>query len=170
MTIKPQDILILLKIIAKRDTPWLQTDLADDLAMSRAEVSNALSRAVNAGLLDEDKRTPRRAALLEFIRYGVKYVYAVKPGPLTRGIVTAHSAKPLAQFIRAEPTEKYVWPSSAGDTRGQGVEPLYPTIPKIVQKDWALYEMLTLIDALRLGRVREQKIAIDELTKRIMEV
>ena len=170
MGIKPQDLLILLKIIAMQAKPWRQIELADDLAISRAEVSNALERCFQVGLIDEDKRTPHKAALLDFIQYGLRYVFAAKPGPTVRGIVTAHSAPPLAGRIVSDQTDVYVWSSPDGDARGQEIEPLYPTVPKAVKNEPMLYEMLALVDALRLGRVREQKIALEELKMRMMRI
>lgn len=168
MGIKPQDILILLKIIAMGQRPWRQVELADELAISRAEVSNSLGRCYQVGLIDESKRTPHKVALLEFIQYGLKYVFAVKPGPMVRGILTAHAAPPLASHIVSDQSEVYVWPWPEGEARGQAVEPLYPTVPKVIKNAPVLYEMLALVDALRLGRIREQKIALEELKIRIM--
>ncbi|MBN1561227.1 hypothetical protein JW998_13320 [candidate division KSB1 bacterium] len=40
-------------------------------------------------------------------------------------------------------------------------------MPAACAKDDKLYELLALVDAIRLGRAREKKRAIDELRKRI---
>jgi hypothetical protein len=45
----------------------------------------------------------------------------------------------------------------------------HKTIPQIVQDDELFYELLTIIDTIRVGRVREVKIAIDELNKRLKD-
>lgn len=169
MGIKPQDILVLLKMVAMGKRPWKQSDLADDLLLSRAEVSNSLCRAVEVGLLDQEKRVPQKGALLEFIAHGLKYVFPAKPGPLTRGIPTSHSASPLTKKIVSEPGDAYVWASAEGEMRGQEIEPLYPSVPKAVKKDPLLYEMLALVDGIRVGRARERKIAIEELQRRFRE-
>ena len=58
-------------------------------------------------------------------------------------------------------------PYAKGIKRGQSIEPLYKTVPKIAQKDKSLYELLALTDTLRVGRAREIKIAIEELEKRM---
>jgi hypothetical protein len=47
------------------------------------------------------------------------------------------------------------------------VEPLYRTVPEAVAGDSELYELLALIDAIRVGRAREIKIAHDELSRRL---
>lgn len=169
MGIKAQDILILLKIASKGKEPWRQSELADELAISRAEVCHSLDRCAEVGLLDEDKRVPQKEALLNFIAHGLKYVFHAKPGPLVRGIPTAHSAPPLTKKIVSNPGDTFVWPSPDGQVRGQEIEPLYPSVPKAIKNAPKLYEMLALVDAVRIGRVREQKIAIEELRKRLKE-
>jgi hypothetical protein len=169
MGIKPQDVVVLLKIVAMGKRAWKQSELADELAISRAEVCNSLDRCAEVGLLDNDKRIPQKGALLEFITYGLKYVFSAKPGPLCRGIPTSHSALPLAKKIVSEPGDAYVWPSPEGEVRGQEIVPLYPSVPKALKNAPRLYEMLTLVDAIRLGRTRERKLAIEELKNRFKE-
>ena len=44
--------------------------------------------------------------------------------------------------------------------------PLYPTVPEAALRDEKLYELLALVDALRVGRVREREIAITALKNR----
>ena len=51
--------------------------------------------------------------------------------------------------------------------RGQQIQPLYNTIPQAVKEDNELYQLLVIVDTLRMGRVREREIAIAELTKHI---
>ncbi len=170
MGIKSQDIVVLLKIVAMGNRNWKQSEVADELGISRAEVCHALDRCAEVGLLDDDRRIPQKAALLEFIHYGLKYVFPAKPGPLCRGIPTSHSAAPLSKKIVSEPGDSYVWPRADGKMRGQEIEPLYPSIARIdFDKAPRLYEMLTLVDAVRVGRTRERKIAIEELGKRFKE-
>jgi hypothetical protein len=81
-------------------------------------------------------------------------------------MLTAHSAEPLNRIIQA--TDKYVWPYAKGLERGQAIEPLYPTLVAASLKDTDLYELLTLVDAIRVGRVREKEMAKRELEKRIL--
>lgn len=162
---RPHDVVILLKIAAKGRTSWLMKDLAHELSISQSEVSESLNRSMQAGLLAADKRKLMKSALLEFLQYGLRYVYPQKPGSITRGLATAHSAPPLNDIIRS--SEAYVWPWAKGTQRGQRVEPLHPSVPEACTKDPALYELLALTDSLRLGKAREQKIAITELKKRL---
>jgi len=163
---RPQDIVILLKIISGKNDGWRNIDIANSLMISPSEVTEALNRCKIAGLIDSKKRIINANSLKEFLIYGLKYVFPVEPGGLVRGIATAHSAYPINQQISSN--ETYVWPYAKGDQRGQAIEPLYKTIPVIVQQDNLLYELLVIIDTFRVGRVRETKIAIDELEKRLI--
>lgn len=165
--IKPQDILILLKILSMDRTDWRQVDLAESLDISQSEISQSLVRLKYADLLTDDTRNVMRSSLLEFLLHGIKYAFPQKPGALVRGIPTAHSAPPLKNEILSN--ENYVWPTATGDVRGFRVDPLYPSIPKAVKNDLKLYAMLALVDAIRIGRAREKKLAEQELKKLIHE-
>jgi len=83
---------------------------------------------------------------------------------MVRGVVNAHSAEPLANHIQSE--QRFVWPYAKGEDRGFAVEPLHPNVPKACLEDDKLHELLALIDAIRLGNVREQNLAMDELKAR----
>ena len=96
---RPQDIVILLKIAAKGSDAWLMKDLANELFISASEVTEALNSNVYAGLLSADKRQIMKSATLDFLKYGLKYVFPQKVGTLVRGIPTAHSALPLSNLM-----------------------------------------------------------------------
>ena len=130
-----------------------------------SEVSESINRSVQAGLISADKKTLMKGALLEFLKHGLKYVYPQHPGAMVRGIATAHSAQPLKKLIQSN--ENYVWSWPEGNVRGQSIQPLHPSVPAACTKDKELYELLSLTDALRIGRKREQEIAYKELEKKL---
>ena len=160
-----QDVVILLKISSNKLLPWQMKDLAMELMISSSEVSESINRSVQAGLISADKKTIMKGALLEFLKHGLKYVYPQHPGALVRGIATAHSALPLKKRIQSN--EHYVWSWPQGNVRGQSVQPLHPSVPAACLKDKELYELLSLTDALRIGKKREQEIAFKELEKKL---
>jgi hypothetical protein len=47
------------------------------------------------------------------------------------------------------------------------IEPLYPTVPQAAKKDKEFYCLVALVDAIRVGRSREYRLATNELKKRI---
>ena len=163
---RPQDIVVLLKIISLQNQKWRNIDIANALHLSPSEVSEALNRSKISKLIDGKKKSVNSNSFKEFLVYGLKYVFPVEPGAIVRGVPTAHSAPPISEVI-SQGEDIYVWPYANGDTRGQAIDPLYKTIPEVAQKDKSFYELLAIADVLRVGRAREIKIAIVELEKRM---
>lgn len=160
---RPQDILILLKKIAlcKKEIPNKQ--LAAEIGISASEVSEALERCRIARLIDDSKQFVNTSALKEFLQHGIKYVFPVIPQAKLRGMPTAISAPPLNELI--DSSTFYVWPDSKGDLRGEGINPLYRSVPLAARNDEVLYRLLALVDVLRIGRAREIALANEELNK-----
>jgi biotin operon repressor len=163
-SMSPLDIVVLVKL-AIADSPLSQISLAKALSLSQSEISKSIARSRYAGLIFGKDNQVMRQGLLDFIQYGIRYAFPQQPGPVVRGIPTAHSAAPLAAHIHSD--EPYVWPSAFGQVRGHSIAPLYPKVVEAVSKDPMLHEVLALIDALRVGRARERNIAVEELKKRI---
>ncbi|MEG1265526.1 MAG: hypothetical protein RSC81_01230 [Myroides sp.] len=164
--LKPQDVVILLKIIALGNKPWFHHTIAQELGISQSEVSQSLNRSKYAGLIDDARKKVNKLAFTEFLLHGIAYAFPQQPGALVRGVLTAHAAKPLNEIILSK--DKYVWPYAKGLERGQAIEPLYSTVVEAIANDKELYELLTMVDAIRVGRVREKEIAKKELEKRIL--
>lgn len=170
--LKSQDILVLLKMLLWQNREWRALDLAMELGLSQAEVSHALERLKESGLINLDKKRPIRAAMLEFLIHGLRYVFPVSPGSVSGGIPTAHSTLPLSGimvFDKNDVDDVYVWPSAEGTMRGQGIEPLYESAPQAALKDPELHKLLALVDAIRVGQARERKLAIEELNRIVKE-
>lgn len=163
---RPQDIAVLLKIIAKGDQSWQNKDLAAELFISQSEISDSLNRSVVAGLINAEKKKVHRTSLMEFIEFGLHYVFPVIPGGMVNGVYTAHSHPFMQKHFQSEIA--YVWPDIRGKVRGLAIEPLYKEITKAAEKDEALYKMLACIDVVRVGRSREIKVAIEELKASIL--
>ena len=163
---RPQDIVVLLKIVSIKNDGWRNIDIANDIHISPSEVSEALNRCKIARLIDSKKRSVHINSLKEFLLYGLKYVFPVEPGSIVKGIPTAHSAYPINKHIVAG-SDVYVWQYTKGNLRGQAIEPLYKTLPAAVQSAPLFYELLVIVDTIRVGRAREIKIAIKELEKRL---
>lgn len=161
---RPQDVAILIWIASLKEQ-WLIRDVSFKLKISAGEVSESLSRSSYAGLISADKRNVMKDALLEFIEHGLKYVFPIRPGSIVRGMPTAHSAPPLNRIIRSG--NDFVWPWPHGNRRGEAIEPLYPKAPDACHEDESLHELLALVDAVRLGKPREVKSALEEIIWRI---
>lgn len=165
---RPHDIVVLLKIAALGKREWRLMDLSRELYISQSEITESLYRNMAARLISQDRRKLLKNSLLEFLVFGLKYVYPAKPGNLARGIPTAHSAKPVSDIFK-DSSEIFVWESSDGDVRGQSIAPLYPNAVKAAREDALLYELLALTDAIRTGSTREYSAAVKELRKRLKD-
>ena len=167
MILKPQDVLIMLKLVVWKDPEWSYPALSHELSMSASEVHAGVKRAVAARLMDMHRKIPNKSNLREFVIHGVKYAYPPDRGGLTRGIPTSYAARPLKELIIQPDEPPPVWPDPEGQVRGYKFSPLYSSVPRACKADPELYELLTLVDAIRDGRARERQIAIKEIQSRI---
>jgi hypothetical protein len=103
----------------------------------------------------------------QFLIHGAKYAFPTKLGQVTRGFPTAHAASPLKDELQADTDLPPVWPHKDGTVRGTSVEPLYKSATEAALADPALYELLALLDALRMGRARERQLAAQFLEERL---
>jgi len=171
MALKPQDVYVLLKIVAGGSPRAPYSKLALELAMSPSEVHASVKRAQASHLLHgpELRNRPNFGNLEEFLIHGLKYTFPTERGELTRGVPTSYAAEPLRHLIAAGSEPVPVWSYKEGKQRGIAFAPLYKTAPMAALRDGSFYEYLVLADALRDGRVRERKIAEDELRRRLRE-
>jgi hypothetical protein len=184
MPLHPQDVAVVLKMVANRDTGkrWTYADLSKDLFMSVSQVFRSVDRAEAARLLnpptvppppgsgEEVPRVgmwPNNKNLKEFLIHGVKYAFPVERAGSTRGVPTAEAAPPLKRHFRQDFPLPPVWPYAEGSVRGIEFSPLYKNAPQAALRDSKLYELLALVDAIREGRAREREMAIRELSARI---
>lgn len=184
MALHPQDVVVLLKLVAHRDASkrWTYAELGKELFMSPSQVFRSIEMAETARLLlaplvpDSSRESehsdggmlwPNRANLKEFLIHGVKYSFPVERGGPTRGIPTAEAARPLDRHFSKDFSLPPVWPHVKGPLRGIAFSPLSKNVPQAALRDPKLYELLALLDAIREGRAREREIAIRELTARI---
>jgi hypothetical protein len=60
-----------------------------------------------------------------------------------------------------------VWLQATGDTRGRAVAPLHGAAANLARSDPWMYEMLSLVDALRVGDSRTRRLASELLRARL---
>ena len=170
MILKPQDVVVLLKLVALGSEPWTYQRLAVELSISQSEAHAGVRRAVAARLMSDSNTATGRPilpALEEFLIHGVRYAYPPERGELTRGMPTGYAAPPLNKVIAQPDEPPPVWPYAEGKVRGYKLAPLYPSVPMAAARDSRLYELLALVDAIRDGRARERNLAAKELESRL---
>ncbi len=163
---RPQDVAILLKIVAIDNVSWQLAGIANALRISISEISESLNRSRIAGLIDYNKKKVNRQNLLEFLEHGIRYVFPQEPGAMVRGVPTAHSHPAMKQKFISE--IDFVWPDHNGTVIGLMIEPLYQKQVLAVGGDIMFYKLLALVDVIRVGKQREVKYAIGELRKQLL--
>ena len=167
--LKPQDLVIALKLSANKGRPFTFQQLAIELNMSVSEIHAGVLRAEKSRLVTRRNGIMESIgpALKEFIQHGVRYAFPSTLGAIVRGVPTGVSVPPLNQFFVDSHEAPLVWPSLEGNSRGQSLIPLHPSVTSSSLIDNKLYELLALVDAIRCGTAREREIAIIEIGKRL---
>jgi DNA-binding Lrp family transcriptional regulator len=164
--LKPQDIVVALRLLDAGPEGRAYPKIAEAIGISASEAHAAVRRGIRSGLIDAESRQVRRDSLGEFLVHGLRYTFPAEWSGVTRGIPTSYAAPPLkAHFSPSELPP--VWPYPEGTARGEGLAPLYKSVPKAAMGDPHLYEWLVLVDAVRAGRARERKFAIREIERRL---
>src|SRR6267154_2370898 len=172
MNLKPQDVVVALKLCAYHDARPAMSIIANDLSLSPSEVHAAIGRLRASRLLHGPKLKdrPNISALEEFLVHGLKYAFPAEHGEVTRGIPTSYAAEPLKSEVSISNDLPPVWPWHEGNTRGVALEPLYKNVPRAALRDPALYQLLALVDAIRDGRARERNLAERDLVHRLKSI
>lgn len=165
--LRPLDIVILLKMHVLAKPAYGQMRLAGLLGVSSRSVNEAIKHGVSGRLYDQDRRAINAGAMEEALVHGLRYFIPAERGGMTRGMPTAWAAPPLAGLLAASNEPPPVWPDPNGTVRGVALLPLHESVPKAAKEDSELYELLALVDALREGRAREARLAVEELRKRL---
>ena len=153
-TLRPQDILVLAKLLSYRGPRPPMAQMGIDLSISSSEVHAALKRLALSRLISSDAtgNRPLLEPVQEFLVHRLKCAFPAKRGEVTRGVPTSYAASPLNRRIQPGSELLPVWPCAEGAQRGVTLEPLYKTVPAAALRDPFLYELLALLDALRDGR------------------
>lgn len=171
MLLKPQDILVVLKLVAMGQKPWSYAGLARELGISPSQLHAAIKRTVAARLaIQQDERIVADVPnLAEFLLHGLQYVLVPEWGGVTRGMPTSYAAPPLQGAAAAPPDPVPVWPDPQGGVRGVAFTPLYKSVPQAARADPKLYELLALVDAIRGGVGHEREAAGRMLEERLYQ-
>lgn len=144
---------------------------AGSLGLSPGEVSKSCQRLLKARLIIPNPNEggfpsyfSATGALREWLSYGIQYCIIPEPQGVGRGVPTAWS-NPDVKSDLVPRDIPHVWLLPGGDITGEGVSPLYPNAPVAAAKDRNLHYILSLIDAVRLAKPRELKIARELITE-----
>src|ERR1700688_5194302 len=101
MNLKPQDVVVALKLFGYPNGRPAMSIVASDLGLSPSEVHGAIQRLRSSKLLHgsalQDKLNI--SGLVEFLVHGLKYAFPAEHGGVTRGVPTSYAAEPLGSEI-----------------------------------------------------------------------
>ena len=162
-----RDIAVLLAV-ARAGDGWTMRSIGELLQLSPSAIHRALERLSDASIYDKSRKRINLAHTEAFFSSAVRYLVATQLGGPTRGVPTAWGAEPLSSQLTSG-NEIPVWADARGTVRGPAVEPLIGSAPSLVESAPTIYEDLALIDAIRIGDARAQKLATKLLLERINE-
>lgn len=169
-SLKPQDLVVLFKLVTLRGAARVPyAELAKQLRLSAFEAHAAVQRLGAARLVVEmeGELRPVMSAVKDFVLHGAQYSFPASRGEITIGFPTAYAVPPLKERVLFADEMPPVWPHPEGSTRGAALFPLYEKLPLAALDEPALYELLALFDALRVGQAREREIASNLLEERL---
>ena len=159
------DVPVALALVDVPEATFQQ--LSAMLGISTSTAHSSVARLRLAGLVREEKRVVVRQALLEFLEHGVRYAFPARIERSMKGVATAHAGPGLASLIASD--DAFVWPYARGSVSGQAIAPLLESAAELPDRSPGVYHMLTLVDALRVGRIRERAAAAKMLRDRLYE-
>lgn len=161
--IKPQDVMLLLKMMANPYITYSQSEIAKQLCYSQSSVNDGLKRLEEVMLIrhsnpdifknEEISVKPdyilNHLHIRKFLEYTPKYWFVAKRGPVTRGIKTCSDC---------------VWPHEDGTVISYSIQPIYKSVPDSLLKypDFDFYELLKKLDKNRLKVEETKKLDLDE--------
>lgn len=167
--VQPLDVLVLLKLISAGETRLSVRKLADAIGgVSKSAIEVSLQRLTAHALLREGQgsRQINRLVARDLLEKAIQWIAPAVVGGFELGLATAHAGPPLANKLRGD-SDPMVMPIAEGPVRGRAVTPLHPAAPGAARSDPKLHDLLSLVDALRVGGARDREVATAELRSRI---
>jgi hypothetical protein len=144
-SLRPVDVLVACKLYSCEEDrkDWTYASLSADLQISQSTLHASVLRCVRAQVLTTTNLRVHRPRLADLVTVAAPLVFYPERGGLTKGTVTA--VVPDA----ASPRLPFVW-AGQGDVPGAEVSPVHPSAPHACAADQRLYEILSLLDVVRV--------------------
>lgn len=164
-TLKPQDVFVACQLAIWEGDKWTYAQLADRLHLSTSGVFDALARCRQAKLVASTNQGAKvvNQRLFEYLVHGVPTSFYPRKIEVVRGIATAIFSPLFRARFTKDGDLPVVWPYSKGKDTGEGLLPLYPTIPIACSQNQNLYNIMSAVDILRVGKARERDAAVTYL-------
>ncbi len=160
--------MVLLGLLRHPGDDWTVRSLAAELRLPPATVQRALERLALVRVFDAGRRRVNVGACEELFIHALRFIAPAAVGGETRGLPTAWAAPPLVERLAGNDDLPPVWPDPLGEVRGLEVRPLHPRVVSLAQADAEMYELLALVDGLRVGDARVRALAVRLLSEWIL--
>ncbi len=176
MHLKPQDILVLLKLSVWDKPQWRQEDLAKELGMVQSMVHSSLKRAEKCRLYNQEKKRVNKSALIEILIHSIRFLVPAELGRKAVGMPTAWGHREAFKSLVSGLVDPPIWSAAKGrratvtgefNIDGFEIQPIHEKAPGAASRDPRLYEVLAAVDALRVGRSRDIEVACEILRNRL---
>jgi hypothetical protein len=160
-TLKPQDIFAAAALTLCGAKHPSHAELAVLLRVSPSTVYESLKRLKQARLTSSSEHGPviAKGRFFEFLVHAVPTLYFPQKTEVVRGIPTAMWAPQFKDKLGANKDIISVWPYTKGKEVGEGLTPIYPTVPLACSQNMELYQFMAAIEVLRIGKARERESA-----------
>lgn len=144
--------------------------LEKSIGVSRSQVSISLKRCLELKLIYPNGNADggyliNKKSVMNIIEYAIPYFFPVEKTSNVKGIPISFSSPFLYNKILSQKKMPLVWPDTQGILIGEGVIPFDKYVPHAVRRDPLLYEMLVLVDSVRMNIPRESSVALEALKK-----
>ena len=193
-SLKAQDVLVACKLyslaeVVRPASDWTYSGLSGELGISLSETYNSFERCCLAQLIVtvRDRRVVSKRHFYELLAVAVPRIFYAARGGLEVGLPTSVHAPALRSKFEGVPGAiPTVWPCDySADKevgkeyrrensrpllriRGESISPIYPSVPEAAAQDSLLYELLALVDVVRIGDTRSRNLAVAILEKKIL--
>ena len=195
-SLHPQDVLVACKMFSLKlsDEEWTYAGLGESVGISAGEAHNAMDRCRRSSIIGTSGAIVRKH-LRDLLTVAAPRIFYASRGGITRGMPTGLWAPPLVgKFEKGSQTHcvgthcvgthcvgthcvgthcvgtlPTAWPCEDGTCeRGESVDPIYPSAP-VAARDPLVYELLALVDVIRIGGATDRNRAIEMIDRRMSE-
>jgi hypothetical protein len=144
-SLKPVDVLVACKLYSCEEDrkDWTYASLSESLQISQSTLHASVLRCVRAQILATTSLRVHRPRLADMVAVAAPLFFYPERGGLAKGMITA--TVPEAAALRLP----FVW-AGHGNVAGVEVSPVHPSAPHACADDQRLYEILSLLDVLRV--------------------
>lgn len=161
-TLKSEDILVLLKLIAVEPFHKDLTFLSQELGHDPHEIINSLSRLRTSNLIEDKTHKVIIHNFKQFLFDQLHTQFPTSPGKLTQGMLTG--AKPDFYFaVGLSYTSIWVWPHPDYPHKGYEIQPLSQQCCFAAANDPRLRKLLAVTETIRVSGLKARKWAETEL-------